>query len=116
MLIIGSACIAGLCRGVDIFSALTAGAAKGLRIMRDIFPALVVLFPAIYLLRASGLPEHIGALLRPALSALGIPEETVLLMLLRPVSGSAALSSMSSGGSSSSDSMPKWLKNASVVP
>ena len=31
-------------------------------------------------------------------------------------SGSAALSSMSSGGSSSSDSMPKWLKNASVVP
>lgn len=91
-LIIGVACIAGLCRGVDVFSALTAGAAKGLRIMRDIFPALVVLFPAIYLLRASGLPEHIGALLRPLLSALGIPEETVLLMLLRPVSGSAALS------------------------
>ena len=72
-LIIGAACIAGICRGVDVFSALTAGAAKGLRIMRDIFPALVVLFPAIYLLRASGLPEHIGA-------------------LLRPVSGSAALS------------------------
>lgn len=91
-LIIGAACIAGICRGVDVFSALTAGAAKGLRIMRDIFPALVVLFPAIYLLRASGLPEHIGALLRPLLSALGIPEETVLLMLLRPVSGSAALS------------------------
>ena len=62
---------------MDVFSALTAGAAKGLRIMRDIFPALVVLFPAIYLLRASGLPEHIGALLRPLLSALGIPEETV---------------------------------------
>ena len=78
-LIIGAACIAGICRGVDVFSALTAGAAKGLRIMRDIFPALVVLFPAIYLLRASGLPEHIGALLRPLLSALGIPEETVLL-------------------------------------
>ena len=81
-LIIGAACIAGICRGVDVFSALTAGAAKGLCIMRDIFPALVVLFPAIYLLRASGLPEHIGALLRPLLSALGIPEETVLLMLL----------------------------------
>ena len=53
---------------MDVFSALTAGAAKGLRIMRDIFPALVVLFPAIYLLRASGLPEYIGALLRPLLS------------------------------------------------
>ena len=91
-LIIGAACIAGICRGVDVFSALTAGAAKGLRIMRDIFPALVVLFPAIYLLRASGLPELLERLLAPVFKALGIPVETSLLMLLRPVSGSTALS------------------------
>ena len=91
-LIIGAACIAGICRGEDVFSALTAGAAKGLRIMRDIFPALVVLFPAIYLLRASGLPELLERLLAPVFKALGIPVETSLLMLLRPVSGSTALS------------------------
>ena len=83
-LIIGAACIAGICRGVDVFSALTAGAAKGLRIMRDIFPALVVLFPAIYLLRASGLPEHIGALLkkvRPAIVRVNYGEAAALLGL-----------------------------------
>ena len=90
--IVTAACVLALYKGVDIFAAMTDGAKKGLRVMADILPALLVLFPAIYLLRASGLPEHIGALLRPLLSALGIPEETVLLMLLRPVSGSAALS------------------------
>ena len=91
-LIIGAACIAGICRGVDVFSALTAGAAKGLRIMRDIFPALVVLFPAIYLLRASPLPAVLARLLAPALRLFGIPEETSLLLLLRPLSGSGAMS------------------------
>ena len=87
-LIIGAACIAGICRGEDVFSALTAGAAKGLRIMRDIFPALVVLFPAIYLLRASGLPEHIGACDTLLLSMRGVPSVDVsaaqtLLPMLR---------------------------------
>ena len=91
-LIIGAACIAGLCADVDIFAAMTAGAKKGLRVVLDILPALLVLFPAIYMLRASGLPDVLCGLLRPLLSALGIPEETVLLILLRPVSGSAALS------------------------
>ena len=51
-----------------------------------------MLFPAIYLLRASGLPELLERLLAPVFKALGIPVETSLLMLLRPVSGSTALS------------------------
>lgn len=91
-IIISAVCTYALYRGVDVYSAMTAGAKKGLRIVLDILPALLVLFPAIYLLRASGLPEHLGQWLRPLLSALGIPEETVLLMLLRPLSGSGALS------------------------
>ncbi len=51
-----------------------------------------MLFPVIYLLRASGLPELLERLLAPVFKALGIPVETSLLMLLRPVSGSTALS------------------------
>ena len=46
----------------------------------------------IWLLRASGLPELAGRLLRPVFAALGVPEETALLLLLRPLSGSGALS------------------------
>ena len=91
-LIVTAACVLALCKGVDIFAAMTDGAKKGLRVMADILPALLVLFPVIYLLRASGLPELLERLLAPVFKALGIPVETSLLMLLRPVSGSTALS------------------------
>ena len=77
--------------GEDGYRALTEGARKGLRVMLDIFPALLVLFPAIALLRASPLLEMLEARLSPLLLRLGIPPETGLLLLLRPFSGSAAL-------------------------
>lgn len=83
----------GLCaaiRGVDIFSAMTKGALDGLRTVADMFPALVVLFPVVYMLRASGLMDALSDFLQPLLGLLGIPAETVPLALLRPVSGSAA--------------------------
>lgn len=83
----------GLCaviKGVDIFPAMAKGALEGLNTLKDMFPALVVMFPAIYMLRASGALDAISELLRPALTAIGIPPETVPLALLRPVSGSAA--------------------------
>lgn len=83
----------GLCaaiRGVDIFSAMTKGTLDGLRTVADMFPALVVLFPVVYMLRASGLMDALSDFLQPLLGLLGIPAETVPLALLRPVSGSAA--------------------------
>ena len=43
------------------------------------------------LLRASGLPELVGTALEPLFRCLGIPGETALFILLRPLSGSAAL-------------------------
>ena len=82
-------------RGVDLYAAMVAGGKKGLRVCLDILPALIVLFPAIYLLRASGLLEWLDRLASPLLSALGIPTETGLLLLLRPLSGGAALAAAS---------------------
>lgn len=90
-IIISCVFICAALKGVDIYEGMVAGAKKGLRVMADILPALLTLFPAIYLFRASGLPEGLSLLLSPLLEALGIPPETTLLMLLRPVSGSAAL-------------------------
>ena len=74
----------------DIFSALTRGAAEGLVTVKDMFPALVVLFPAVYMLRASGAIDALAAFLQPVLSLAGIPAKTVPLALLRPLSGGAA--------------------------
>ena len=56
-----------------------------------IAPALIVLLGAVGMLRASGALEALSAVLSPALELAGIPPETVLLLLVRPISGSAAL-------------------------
>lgn len=90
LLVAAAALLAGL-RGVDVYAAMSAGAKKGLLTLWSVMPPLLVIFPAIRLLRASGLPELLGAYLRPVFTLLGVPEETGLLMLLRPLSGSGAL-------------------------
>ncbi len=94
-ILIASLLLAGLVRGVDVYDSLLEGARKGLRVGYALLPPLLALFPALYLLRASGLTELLGAWLAPVFSALGIPEETVLLLLLRPLSGSAAMAAAS---------------------
>lgn len=78
--------------GADVYDAVTAGARRGLETTLAVAPALLALFPAVYLLRASGLPELLSGALDPLLGRLGIPGETALLLLLRPLSGGAALS------------------------
>ena len=90
-LIIAFVMVYALMRGTDIFSGMTAGAKDGLKTVVGIVPALITLLPCIYMLRASGAIDALCALLRPVLLHLGIPAETVPLMLLRPLSGSGAL-------------------------
>ncbi len=89
--IIAAAALYGAVRGVDVFSAMSDGIMDGLRVVLKIFPSLVALLTAVYMLRASGVLDALTALLAPVLSLLGIPAETAPLMLLRPVSGSGAL-------------------------
>lgn len=89
--IIGAVAVFALSRKVDVFDAMTAGAADGLRVMVKILPALVALLTAVYMLRASGALDALTAFVRPLFSAVGIPPETASLFLIRPVSGSGAL-------------------------
>ena len=85
----------GALTGTDVFSALTAGALDGLRTVVRIFPALVALLAAVSMLRASGALDALTRLCAPALAWLGIPPETAILMVVRPVSGSGALAAAS---------------------
>ena len=81
----------GLYKRVDLWDALTQGAGEGLGVLLRIVPALIGLLTAVYMLRASGALELLGQALSPLLRAVGIPAETIGLLLVRPVSGSAAL-------------------------
>lgn len=80
-----------LYRRVDVFSAMADGAKSGLRVVFGIFPPLTALLAAVYMLRASGLAGMLAGALSPLLSLVGIPEETALIMLVRPFSGSGAI-------------------------
>ncbi len=81
----------GCARRVDVYDSLIQGAGDGLGVMLRIVPAMIALLTAVTMLRASGALELAADVLGPVLRLLGIPPETVALLLVRPVSGSAAL-------------------------
>lgn len=75
----------------NAYDILLDGTAEGLSLLKTILPALVLLLTSVHMLRASGAVELLSDLLRPVFSLFGIPPETALLVLIRPISGSAAL-------------------------
>ena len=90
-LTIAGVAIYGAIRRVDVYSALIAGAGEGLGVLVRIAPALIGLLSAVYMLRASGALDLAAEVLAPVLDRVGLPSELVSLMLVRPISGSAAL-------------------------
>ena len=75
----------------DPYALMLAGASDGMKMLISILPALVVLLTAVNMLRASGAIEIISQIMAPAFRFVGIPPETAMLVLVRPISGSAAL-------------------------
>ena len=76
---------------VDVYSSLVQGAGEGLSTLVRIVPSLVGLMTAVYMLRASGALELAVLALAPLLERVGLDPELLPLMLVRPISGSAAL-------------------------
>lgn len=81
-----------LSRRIDLFSAMLRGAKDGMKLTVGLLPSLIVLFSGISALRASGALDALSRLLAPVLSVFGLPAELLPMMLLRPLSGSGALS------------------------
>ena len=90
-LVLAVTAVAALRKRENAYDILIDGAREGFRMLLTIAPALVVLLSAVGMLRASGALEAFSSVLSPVLEFVGIPPQTVLLMLVRPISGSAAL-------------------------
>ena len=73
------------------YDLMLSGAADGLKLLVSIIPPLVLLLTAVSMLRASGGIELMSYFFAPVFSFFGIPPETAILVLVRPLSGSAAL-------------------------
>ena len=84
-------CAAALRKRENAYDLMLGGAAEGLKLLTSILPALILLLTAVHMLRASGAVDMLSRFLAPVFSLFGIPPETAMLVLIRPVSGSAAL-------------------------
>lgn len=85
------ACCAALAGKRDVYSLLVTGASDGLYTVVHILPALIILLSSVHMLRASGAMDMLTECFTPFCRLIGIPPETVPLVVIRPISGSAAL-------------------------
>ena len=81
----------GIIKKVPIYETFTEGAKDGFKVSINIIPYLVAIIVAISMLRASGFIEGIGAMFSGILEALKVPVEVLPIMIVRSLSGSAAL-------------------------
>ena len=84
-------CAIALGKRENAYDIMLTGAADGLRILLSIVPSLILLLTAVTMLRSSGAVDLISRFFAPVMNFLGIPPETAMLVLIRPISGSAAL-------------------------
>ena len=78
-------------KGENGYDLLLSGAADGLKLLFSLVPALILMMCAVSMLRASGAIDLLSRWLSPVFVFFGIPPETAMLVLIRPISGSAAL-------------------------
>lgn len=90
-LIIAGVALYGSIHRIDVYSALIQGAGEGLNTMLRVIPSLIALMAAVYMLRSSGALELFAEFLTPVMERIGLPPQLLPLMLVRPISGSAAL-------------------------
>lgn len=81
----------GLFKKVPLYETFTTGAKDGFKVAVDIIPYLVAIIVAISMFRASGIIEMIGLACAPILAKFNVPADTIPVMIVRSLSGSAAL-------------------------
>ncbi|MBR6098234.1 spore maturation protein [bacterium] len=81
----------GLAKKVPLYEVFTDGAKEGFKVSVNIIPYLVAIIVAISMLRASGIIDMAAEFFNPVLSYFNIPAEVTPIMIVRSLSGSAAL-------------------------
>ena len=80
-----------LVRKVKVYPAFVEGAKEGFQVAIRIIPPLVAVLVALGMLRASGALDGLAALVEPVARRIGLPASVLPMVLVRPLSGGAAL-------------------------
>lgn len=81
----------GLAKRVPIYETFTNGAKDGFKVAVNIIPYLVAIIVAISMFRASGIIEMLEQALSGILAQIHVPADVIPIMIVRSLSGSAAL-------------------------
>jgi spore maturation protein B len=90
-LLVAAIPLVAILRGVKVYPVFLEGAKQGFDTAVRILPALVAILVALGMFRASGALDGLARLLAPLTSAAGIPTSVIPMVLIRPLSGGAAL-------------------------
>jgi spore maturation protein B len=85
----------GVAKKVKIYEAFVEGAKEGFNVGVRIIPYLVAMLVAIGIFRAGGAMEMLASILSPVTRLIGMPPEALPMAIIRPLSGSGALGTMS---------------------
>lgn len=88
--IIALVALVGAVRGVKVYEVFVEGAKEGFEVAVRIIPYLVAVLVAVGMVRSAGLLDLVSKALAPVLAWVGVPAETLPMMLVRPLSGSGA--------------------------
>lgn len=77
-------------QGVSVYEEFVEGAKEGIQVALRIFPYLVAILVAVGIFRAAGGIDILSRLLAPLLDLIGLPSQVLPMVLVRPMSGSAA--------------------------
>ncbi len=90
--LIGIIVLHGYLRKVDIFNCFVEGAAEALTVVVKITPYVVAIYFAVGLFQGTDALAWLLRPLKPFLTLVGAPAEVLPLLIIRPLSGSAAMS------------------------
>jgi len=90
-LVVAGVPLFALTRKVKVYPVFVEGAKEGFQVAVRVIPPLVAVVVALGMLRASGAMDGLATLLAPLTSRIGVPASVLPMVLVRPLSGGAAL-------------------------
>ncbi len=90
-IIISVILLVGLKEKKKVYDLFIDGAKEGVKVTFRLFPTLIGIFLAVYMLRSSGLIDFISSILSNVTNLFGIPSEILPLAIIKPISGSGSM-------------------------
>ncbi|MEQ8153986.1 MAG: nucleoside recognition domain-containing protein [Clostridiaceae bacterium] len=81
----------GMISGKKVYEWFVEGAKEGAQVCLRIFPYLLAMIIGVKIFRESGLLDILNFLLSPITAIIGLPQELLPLILIKPLSGSGAI-------------------------